>query len=185
MKRLDYRWALVVLPALAALVSPIPGSAEPAAGGQRHTASRIEPQISAITLGVRDLEASYRFYEGGLGLPAQRTPSDGIVFFSTTGTKLFLFPYSKLAADAGFTSPDGASRSPFPGFTLGHVVRTKSEVDRVLALAVNSGGKMVKAAHETSWGGYSGYFSDPDGYLWEVLYAPNLRFAPDGTVIVP
>jgi uncharacterized protein len=119
-----------------------------------------------------------------LGLPTRGIPGDGIVFFTTTGTKLFLYPYEKLAADAR-TPADDANRNAFHGFTLGHAVHTKGDVDRVLALAVKSGAKLVKAAHETSWGGYSGYFSDPDGYLWEVLYAPNLRFAPDGTVIVP
>ena len=183
MRRTNRRSALGFAVAFATVLPTVAFAAPPPeASGAGPTG--IEPQISAITLGVRDLQASYRFYKDGLGLPARRTPSDGIVFFSTTGTKLFLFPYAKLAADAGVAG-ESTQRPTFSGFTLGHAVRTRAEVDRILALAVKSGGKLVKAAHDSSWGGYSGYFSDPDGYLWEVLYAPNLRFAPDGTVIVP
>jgi len=124
----------------------------------------MEPRISLITLGVADLARSYRFYREGLGLPTTRKPEDGIVFFLTSGTVLALFPYEELAADMG---PGwNVPRSRFPGITLAHNVRERHEVDDLVAAAAAAGAEVVKPAQETAWGGYGGYFTDPDGYVW-------------------
>ncbi len=128
----------------------------------------MDPRISIITLGVSDLAHSVEFYRDGLGLPL-REGGDGIAFFETNGTWLALFPRDSLAADA--TVP--AEGEGFPRFTLAHNVRSRDEVDALLAHAVAVGGKAVKPAADTSWGGYSGYFSDPDGFLWEVAWNPH------------
>jgi catechol 2,3-dioxygenase-like lactoylglutathione lyase family enzyme len=141
----------------------------------------MEPRISIICLGVSDLERSLAFYRDGLGLPTTRSAADGIVFFQTNGTCLELFPYDELARDVSeaFVGP----RSKFPGITLAHNVRTRDEVDEVLRLAEAAGARIEKPAHDTDWGGYSGYFSDPDGYLWEVAYGA-FDFKDDGSLLI-
>jgi len=148
--------------------------------------SKMEPRISVITLGVSDLQRSYHFYKDGLGFPTTMSPDGGIVLFATsTGTRLMLYPYAKLAQDAAFQGSGNAiPAGTFPGFTLGHCVRHRAEVDAVLAQAEKAGGMIAKRPVVASWGGYSGYFRDPDGYSWEVLYSDNLKFKPDGSVIV-
>lgn len=128
----------------------------------------MEPRISLITLGVSDLARSIVFYRDGLGLPMRENHAD-IAFFETKATWLALFPRDLLAEDAGMRSHG----SGFSGFTLAHNVRTREEVDSTLAEAASAGAKIVKAAVEASWGGYSGYFSDPDGFLWEVAWNPH------------
>jgi catechol 2,3-dioxygenase-like lactoylglutathione lyase family enzyme len=142
----------------------------------------MQPRISLITLGVDDLERSLRFYRDGLGFPTTWTPERGVIFFQTNGTTLALYPYEKLAEDVGpgFDVP----RTKFSGITLAHNVREKSDVDRVLALAQSAGARIEKPAHDTFWGGYSGYFSDPDGYLWEVAWGA-FDFREDGSLIIP
>jgi catechol 2,3-dioxygenase-like lactoylglutathione lyase family enzyme len=142
----------------------------------------MEPRISIITLGVADLERSYRFYHEGLGLPTPKSPEDGIIFFQTGGTCLALYPLEALAEDISPTHP--AERGPFPGITLAHNTRTKEEVDALLAQAEKHGAVIEKPAQDTFWGGYSGYFSDPDGYLWEVAYADSWEFNPDGSLVI-
>ena len=136
----------------------------------------MKARISVITLGVDDLERSVAFYRDGLGLG-----KDGIVgaefeygavaFFDLQqGLKLALWPRRSLAHDAGLTlSPPSAT-----DLSLGHNVSSKAEVDAVMAQASAAGGAVVKAAHDTFWGGYAGYFQDPDGHLWEVVYNPKL-----------
>jgi hypothetical protein len=141
----------------------------------------MEPRISIICLGVADLDRSLRFYRDGLALPTTRSAEDGIVFFQMQGTILELFPYRELAADVG-PGWDGP-RSKFPGITIAHNVRTKAEVDDVLRQAEAAGARIEKPATDTDWGGYSGYFSDPDGYLWEVAYGA-FDFNPDGSLAV-
>ena len=128
----------------------------------------MEPRITLITLGVSDLERSVEFYRDGLGLPKREGP-DSIAFFETAGTWLSLYPRSSLAEDAT-VSPEG---SGFRGFALAHNVRSEEEVDRLLEQAVAAGARLVKPAQKTFWGGYSGYFADPDGFLWEVAYNPH------------
>jgi catechol 2,3-dioxygenase-like lactoylglutathione lyase family enzyme len=141
----------------------------------------MEPRISLITLGVADLARSYRFYRDGLGLPTTRRPEDGIVFFQTSGVTLALYPYTELAEDVGLGWH--VPRSKFTGITLAHNVRDRHQVDEVLALAIAAGGEVVKPAQDAAWGGYSGYFTDPDGYLWEVAWGA-FDFNEDGSLHV-
>ncbi len=142
----------------------------------------MEARITLITLGVKDLERVYRFYHDGLGFPTTGKSEDGIVMFQTNGTRLSIFPLEKLAEDV---LPDLSSeRRGFTGITLSHNTRTKEEVDQVLTLAEKAGGKIVKPAQKVFWGGYSGYFSDPDGYLWEVAWAEFWQFDENGSLIL-
>ncbi len=129
----------------------------------------MEPRITLITLGVADLERSIAFYRDGLGLP-QRDGPDGIAFFETSGTRLSLYPRKALAEDAQVS----AEGSGFRGFTLAHNVRSQENVDRILREAVTAGATLVKPGQKAFWGGYSGYFQDPDGFLWEVAWNPHL-----------
>jgi catechol 2,3-dioxygenase-like lactoylglutathione lyase family enzyme len=128
----------------------------------------VEPRISFITLGVADLERATRFYEQGLGLPRLETPPS-VTFFELGKTWLALWSRESLAADAGVP----AQPSGFPGFSLAHNVRSPAQVDALLAHVATVGGTILKPGHETDWGGYSGYFADPDGFLWEVAYNPD------------
>ncbi len=128
----------------------------------------MDARISLITLAVDDLDRAVAFYRDGLGLPQREGPS-GIAFFTTAGTWLSLYPREKLAEDAR-VEPDGHG---FRGFALAHNVRTREEVDQVLGQAVAAGARLQKPAEEASWGGYSGYFMDPDGFLWEVAWNPH------------
>jgi len=128
----------------------------------------MEPRVSLLTLGVASLERSIAFYRDGLKLP-RRPDTEGVAFFQLQGTWLALYPRVELAKDA-LCSPAG---SGFAGFTLAHNVRTPAEVDTVLAEAVAAGAQLVKPAQVAFWGGYSGYFSDLDGFLWEVAHNPH------------
>ena len=121
-----------------------------------------------ITLGVSDLARSTVFYRDGLGFP---THGDfpGITFFKLTGTWLALFPLEELAKDAQVD----LHREGFSGVTLAHNVGSKTEVDAVLKQAQRAGARITKPAKDTDWGGYSGYFADLDGYLWEVAWNPH------------
>jgi uncharacterized protein len=141
----------------------------------------MEPRINIITLGVRDLERSLRFYRDGLGLPTTRKADQGIIFFQTSGTCLALYPYRALAKDV--SEEFVVEKSKFTGITLAHNVRRKEEVDAVLKQAEQAGGKIEKPAADAEWGGYSGYFSDPDGYLWEVAWGA-FEMRDDGSLIV-
>jgi len=142
----------------------------------------MEPRISIITLGVEDLERSYKFYHEGLGFPTTHTPDVGIIFFQTSGVCLALYPLEKLAEDVSPDQP--VDRGAFSGITLAHNVRSKEAVEETLALAEKSGGKIEKQAQDVFWGGYSGYFTDPDGYLWEVAYGECWEFNEDGSLVI-
>ncbi len=131
--------------------------------------SSMDPRISIITLGVKDLARAVEFYRDGLGLPLHDEDTDHIAFFKNRGTWLSLYPLDALADDVGI-SAEGAG---FSGVTLAHNVRSREEVDAVLAEAVTAGATLVKPAQDTFWVGYSGYFSDPEGYLWEVAWNPH------------
>jgi hypothetical protein len=145
----------------------------------------MEPRISVITLGVSDLKKSYSFYKEGLGFPTKMSPDGGIVVFATLGTRLVLYPYEKLAEDVGLAaSAIEMEKNKLPGFTLGHCARKREDVDAILSQAEKAGGRIVKPAKVVFWGGYSGYFSDPDGYLWEVAYSDQWRFNPDGSLVM-
>ena len=130
----------------------------------------MDPRISIITLGVSDLARSVAFYRDGLGLPKRDGP-DSIAFFDLKGTWLGLYPRDDLADDV--TVP--AAGSGFPGITLAHNVSSPEEVDRTLAEAVAAGATLVKPGQEVFWGGYSGYFADPDGFYWEVAWNPHFE----------
>ena len=128
----------------------------------------MEPRISFVTLGVRDLERATRFYRDVLGLAQKDTPGD-VSFFEMGRTWLALYPRELLAADAAVPAEGGG----FPGFSLAHNVRTPDEVDALLAHVAAHGGRLVRAGHTADWGGYTGYFADPDGFLWEVAWNPH------------
>ncbi|MBW1852567.1 MAG: VOC family protein [Deltaproteobacteria bacterium] len=133
----------------------------------------MKPRISIITLGVKDLEESTQFYEHGLGLP--RMPFEGdAVFFELNGTWLALYPWSALAEDAT-VSDIGEG---FRGITLAHNVESKPAVDEVIEQANKAGATILKPAQDVFWGGYSGYFSDPNGHLWEVAWNPHFWPGP-------
>ncbi|MGH7201394.1 MAG: VOC family protein [Planctomycetaceae bacterium] len=128
----------------------------------------MEPRISFVTLGVTDLERATRFYADVLRLPQLPTPPP-IAFFEMGRTWLALYPRELLAADAGVP----AEGSGFPGFALAHNVRSAAEVDQLLAEVAAGGGRIVKPGRTADWGGYTGYFADPDGFLWEVAWNPK------------
>lgn len=128
----------------------------------------MEPRLNIVTLGVRDLDKAVAFYRDGLGWPqSSASAGDFAIFKLSTGTALALYPRDLLAADAKVTDGGG-----FGGITLAQNVSDKETVDLVLSQAVNAGGILLKSARQTEWGGYSGYFADPDGHPWEVAWNP-------------
>ncbi len=128
----------------------------------------MEPRLSFVTLGVSDLKRATRFYEEVLKLPRIQTPPE-VSFFELGKTWLALYPRELLAVDAGVP----ATGSGFPGFTLAHNVRSAMEVDWMLKEVADAGGRIVKPGTRADWGGYTGYFADPDGFLWEVAWNPQ------------
>ena len=133
----------------------------------------MEPRISIITLGVTDLPRAVEFYRDGLGLTLFDDNTESIAFFQNKGTWLALYPREALAADVGIPLDENVGGSGFSGVTLAHNVRNKEEVDALLEVAVAAGATLVKPAQDTFWGGYSGYFADPEGYLWEIAWNPH------------
>lgn len=143
----------------------------------------MEARVNIVTLGVSDLERSVAFYRDGLGWPLSGASNQGIAFFKASGTVLALYPRDELAADA---NAESASISDgFSGFTLAQNVTGKEQVSRLLREAEAAGSKIVKEAQDVFWGGHSGYFSDPDGYLWEIAYNHYITFAEDGSLQLP
>jgi uncharacterized protein len=140
----------------------------------------MEQRVSLITLGVAELERSRSFYER-LGWKRSNAKAEEIVFFQAGGMALALYPRVALAKDAN-VSPHGFG---FCGITLAYNTRTRGEVDAVLAQAEAAGAKLLKPAQEAFWGGYSGYFADPDGFLWEVAWNPFFPIAEDGSIRIP
>jgi len=145
---------------------------------------RMQPRISAITLGVSDLPRARRFYEEGLGWRPSTTSNEHIVFFDLGGTVFALFSREQLADDAKLAFAPG-DPAVFGGFTLAHNVKAKPEVDLILSTAVAAGARLLKPAADTFWGGYSGYFADPDGHAWEVGWNPHWPLTPNGQVLLP
>lgn len=128
----------------------------------------MEPRISLITLGVADLPRATRFYQEYLGLPRLETPPS-VTFFELGKTWLALWPRESLAADAGLP----AAGNGFPGFALAHNVRSPGEVDALLERVAAHGAQVTRPGRATEWGGYAGYFTDPDGFLWEIAHNPG------------
>jgi catechol 2,3-dioxygenase-like lactoylglutathione lyase family enzyme len=141
----------------------------------------MEPRVSFVTLGVTDVERSVSFYRDGLGFPLSSASKNDIAFFKTGGVVLALYPSDKLAEDAQ-VHPEG---SGFGRMALAHNVRRQEDVSEVLALAAAAGAKITKPAQDTFWGGHAGYFADPDGHLWEVVWNPFFPIDEDGKVVVP
>jgi catechol 2,3-dioxygenase-like lactoylglutathione lyase family enzyme len=135
----------------------------------------MEQRLSAITIGVSDLARSRRFYEEGLGWQAGSAP-DGVVFYQMNGFVLALFPFADLQADARVKDALGVG-----GIALAHNVGSAEQVDRVLTEAERAGATILKAGTKAEWGGYTGYFADPDGHLWEVAWNPGWTLHDDGT----
>ena len=139
----------------------------------------MKPRITVLTLGVDDLERALTFYRDGLGLPTEgivgrEFEHGAVAFFDLqAGVRLAIWPRADIAHDAGL-----AVTPPSPtDFTIGHNVNSAQEVDAVIEQAERAGGKIVKAGRQTFWGGYAGYFQDPDGHLWEVVWNPALSVA--------
>jgi catechol 2,3-dioxygenase-like lactoylglutathione lyase family enzyme len=126
----------------------------------------MNPHVGFITLGVSDLDRAKQFYRDGLGWPIQVDQGHFVSFRPAEGSStLTLYPRQVLAADAG-VAPDGGG---FSGITFSYVLRSSDRVDAVLAEAERAGGEIVKPGQQARWGGYFGYFADPDGYLWKVV----------------
>lgn len=136
----------------------------------------VPANLTIVTLGVSDLVRSERFY-ADLGWERRGNVSDGIVWFRTSGSWLGLYPYAELAADVRSDAVPAHDQPEFRGITLAINVASEDAVDLAFARVHQVGGTIVKPAEHTSWGGYSGYFADPDGHLWEVAHAP--MFQPD------
>ena len=135
----------------------------------------MKPRITLITLGVDDLERAVHFYCEGLGLKTEgiigkEFEHGAVAFFELqSGLKLGLWPRKSIAHDTGLAE----GKPNATEFTIAHNVASKAEADAVMAQAKNAGAVIVKSAQDTSWGGYAGYFKDPDGHLWEVAWNPQ------------
>jgi len=141
------------------------------------------PRFTVITLGVSDMRASIAFYEA-LGFARKfRATGEDVAFFDTGATMIGLFPWDQLAADV--TLPDQPRPQAFRGMMLAWNCRSEEEVDAVLDFAIWKGAELLKPAHRTDYGGYSGYFADPDGHPWEVVVAPNIEVGDDRRVHLP
>jgi tRNA(Arg) A34 adenosine deaminase TadA/catechol 2,3-dioxygenase-like lactoylglutathione lyase family enzyme len=138
----------------------------------------MEPRISIITLGVAEMAASIRFYRDGLGWPTSAADDAGWAIFRTAGTRFALYPRDALAEDACL----GAEGTGFGGITLAHNVRRRKDVEAVIDRAVAAGARLLKAPQPASWGGYTGYFADLDGYPWEVAWSEAWEFDEDGVL---
>jgi predicted lactoylglutathione lyase len=156
------------------LASLAAASVFPIGKGESRT---MEQRISVVTLGVKDLGTAKKFYADGLGWKPVFENKE-IIFFQTGGMVFALFLRDQLAADFEADAKSFGRAS----VALGYNVRLKSEVNPLIEHAVAAGGTILKAAREASWGGYSGYFADPDGFAWEVAWNPEWPIAADGSV---
>ncbi len=137
----------------------------------------MQPRISMVSLGVADLALATQFYQVGLGLPRLKPYQDTITFFNLNGTWLGLYPWDKLAEDAGVDSQGTGYR----GMALAHNLPSKAAVDALMQQTIEAGGTLIKPPQEVFWGGYSGYFADLDGHLWELAYNPFAWVGPEDT----
>jgi uncharacterized protein len=140
-------------------------------------------RLTMITLGVSNMRASIAFYEA-LGFTRKfQSTGEAVAFFDTGGTALGLFPWNQLAQDV--TLPEQPRPRAFRGVTLAWNCRTTEEVDAVLDFAISKGASLLKPAHQTDYGGYSGHFADPDNHPWEVVVAPGIEVGEDRRVLLP
>ncbi|WP_285766310.1 VOC family protein [Peribacillus sp. SI8-4] len=140
-------------------------------------------RINLITLGVRDMGKSLTFYRNGLGFQTSVQDNDpAIVFFNNAGTKLALYPLEELAKD--ISSHEPPQRGGFSGITLAYNAKSVEEVHEVMFKAERAGAIIEKSPQDVEWGGYSGYFSDLDGYYWEVAYSKDWRFDEKDMLII-
>jgi uncharacterized protein len=137
------------------------------------------PRVTTITLGVADLAKATAFY-AALFAAGPNPDYEGVAFFELPGAWLSLYPLDKLAEDIAPDLP--AERAAFSGVTLAYNARSREEVDAVFAQAAQLGARIAKSPQDTFWGGYSGYFADPDGHYWEVAWGPMFDFAGDGSL---
>jgi catechol 2,3-dioxygenase-like lactoylglutathione lyase family enzyme len=140
----------------------------------------FDSRISMVTLGVADIAASTAFYEK-LGFHKSSASQEAVTFFKLKGTMLGLFGRAALAADAGVEN----SEPGFSAVTLAHNLSSEAEVDEAFAHALACGATAVKQPEKVFWGGYSGYFADPDGHLWELAYNPFMENDADGFMQLP
>jgi uncharacterized protein len=140
----------------------------------------MEPRISLVTLGVLDLDRAVRFYEG-MGLKRNSKITEGVAFFQMGGVILALWLREELAKDAGVED----SKPGFSGVALAYNTRSEAEVDEVLAAAERAGGRIVKPGQRVFWGGFTGYFADTEGNLWEVAYNPGFPIDEEGNISLP
>ena len=141
-------------------------------------------RINIICLGVRDMERSIRFYKDGLGFKtSEEDYTPPVIFFDTAGTKFELYPLDLLAEDIDPDNPP-PSGSGFAGITLAYNAKTKREVEEIIEQARNAGARIVKEPQDVFWGGYHAYFSDPDGYYWEVAWGPNFEYDENGMLLL-
>ena len=141
----------------------------------------MEQRVSIVTLGVADLARSRAFYCDGLGWRESSASNESVVFIDAGGVVFGIYPRDKLAEDIGCDA-DGQG---FSGVTLAHNVSQKEDADRVLAEAEKAGAKILKPAQDVFWGGYSGYFADPDGHAWEVAWNPHAPLDDAGHMTLP
>ena len=140
----------------------------------------MQPRVDFISLGVRSVSASHAFYVDGLGWPVQRELAGDVVFIQVNhGLVLSLWDVRQMQADAGVSPP-----GPVPCITLSHNLPSTEDVDRVMEEAAAAGAAIIAEPITQPWGGYSGYFADPDGFRWEAAYNPAWRVDDDGAVTV-
>jgi len=140
-------------------------------------------RIHVVTLGVRDMDRTLRFYRDGLGFETSiEEGNPPIVFFQSDGATLALCPRDGMAKDISQEHPPQGEG--FAGITLAYVAKEQCEVDQIMDLAERAGGQIVKKPQRVFWGGYSGYFRDPDGYYWEVMYWEDWKFKGDGSLLI-
>ncbi|HEY6254775.1 MAG TPA: VOC family protein [Xanthobacteraceae bacterium] len=148
------------------------------------TEPALLPRLTAVTLGVRDFQTSLRFYEA-LGFARKLSATgDQIAFLDAGGVVLALYRWDELAQDAAL-APLPVAPAVFRGTTLAWNCASRAEVDAAFARALAAGAKLLKPAQATSWGGYSGYFADPDRHPWEIVHAPGLPLSPAGQLRLP
>ncbi|WP_374311507.1 VOC family protein [Dongia sp.] len=142
----------------------------------------MRPRVSLITLGVDDLARARRFYESGLGWKISSASNENVVFIQLAGgVGLGLFSRKSLAEDAHLSD----AGSGFSGITLAQNLESKEAVDRAMDRAIAAGGKLLKKPEDVFWGGYSGYFADPEGHIWELAWNPFFPLSADGGITLP